>query len=136
MMAFAKAEDLVQRPADLTVKRAVETYIAARKRRAGTAGRDAEWRLGRHVLRAPLADVQLLALTERDLSRWQRDLKRGGRGKQSDTPLAPATLARLLNDLPAALTAAARKAKAPGELRAFISEGTRPPEPAQRTRPM
>lgn len=32
MMAFAKAEDLVQRPADLTVKRAVETYIAARKR--------------------------------------------------------------------------------------------------------
>lgn len=122
--------------ADFTVKSAVETYVASRKRRAAAAGRDAEWRLGRHVLRAPLADVRLLALTEGDLSRWQRDLMRGGRGKQSDTPLAPATLARLLNDLRAALTAAARRLKASSDMHATIFERTRPPEAAQRARPM
>ncbi|MBR0658382.1 site-specific integrase [Neoroseomonas oryzicola] len=122
--------------ADLTVKEAIGSYVASRKRRAAAAGKDAEWRLARHVLTSPLADVSLLGLTEDDFARWQRGVKRGGREKRSDVPLAPSTLARLLNDLRAALTAAARRAKAPTGVHAAIFEGTRPPAAAQRARPM
>ncbi|BDG71758.1 tyrosine-type recombinase/integrase [Roseomonas fluvialis] len=122
--------------ADVTVKDAIETYVAARKRRAAIAGQDAEWRLTHHVVGAPLAGVAMLALTETDLTRWRRGLKRGGRGKRDDVPLAPSTLARLLNDLRAALTAAARRAKAPSDLHTIIHDGTRPPESPERAREM
>ena len=54
--------------------------------------------------------------------------------KANAPPLAPATLARLLNDLRAALTAAARKAKAPADLHTTIKEGLRAPEKPDRAR--
>jgi integrase len=119
-----------------TVRKAVEAYIAARKLRADRAGRDAELRLTHHVLAAPLADAVLATLTDADLTRWRDGLRRGGRGVKKDAPaLAPATLARLLNDLRAALTAAARKARLPGDVLTTIREGLRAPEAPDRARP-
>lgn len=118
-----------------TVRRAVADYIASRKARSDRAGRDAELRLSHHVLAAPLADVVLGTLTDADLTRWRDALRRGGRGVQKDAPaLAPATLARLLNDLRAALTAAVRKARLPGDVLTTIREGLRAPEAPDRAR--
>lgn len=119
-----------------TVRIAVETYIAARKARQERAGRDAELRLGRHVLAAPLADLLLLALTDADLATWRKGLGRGGRGRAADskTPLASSTVARLLNDLRAALTAGARTAKAPADLYTTFRDSLRAPEKPDRAR--
>lgn len=118
-----------------TVRKAVEAYIAARKLRSARAGRDAELRLSHHVLAAPLADAALATLTDADLTRWRDALRRGGRGVKRDAPaLAPATLARLLNDLRAALTATARKARLPGDVLTTIREGLRAPEAPDRAR--
>ena len=118
-----------------TVRKAAVAYIEARKGRSARAGRDAELRLSHHVLAAPLADVALATMTDKDLSRWRDGLRRGGRGVAADaTALAPATLARLLNDLRAALTAAARKARLPGDVLTTIREGLRAPEAPDRAR--
>lgn len=119
-----------------TVRKAVEAYIAARKLRSARAGRDAELRLSHHVLAAPLAGAALATLADADLTRWRDGLRRGGRGTRKDAPpLAPATLARLLNDLRAALTAATRKARLPGDVLTTIREGLRAPEAPDRARP-
>ena len=132
--AEAAAEEAAERSP--TIKTAIETYIAARKARSARAGHDAELRLQHHVLAAPLAAVALGALTERDLTKWRDGLRRGGRGVKDDAPpLAPATLARLLNDVRAALTAAARKARLPGDVLTTIKEGLRAPEAPDRVRP-
>lgn len=118
-----------------TVRRVVVDYIAQRKRRNATAGRDAELRLTRHVLSAPLAAAALPDLTEACFTAWRDGLRRGGRSaKPSGLPLAPATLARLLNDLRAAITPAARKAKLPADALASIREGLRAPEAPDRAR--
>jgi integrase len=114
----------------------VETYIVARKIRDPKAGRDAELRLSHHVLSAPLADRFLLSLHEGDLSVWRSALQRGGRaGNANKSPLAPATVARLLNDLRAAMFAAARKSKAPAALLTIITDGLRAPRQPDRARP-
>lgn len=116
-----------------TVRAAVEGYIAARKARAARAGRDAELRLSCHVLNAPLADLRIAALTAKDLAGWRAGLGRGGRGKRrkDPSPLAPATLARLLNDVRAALNAA----KPPERVRGIITDGLKAPEAPDRARP-
>src|SRR5262249_38932266 len=120
----------------LTVRAALQNYIAARKTRDMKAGRDAELRLTHHVLGAPLADMGLFDLREVDLSIWRSTLRRGGRGGKANVkPLAAATLARLLNDLRAALTAAARKYKAPADLMTTIKDGLRAPRQPDRARP-
>ncbi len=119
-----------------TVRAAVEAYITSRKARQARAGRDAELRLGHHVLKSPLADLLLLALTDADLAKWRKAIGRGGRGRaaESITPLASSTIARLLNDLRAALTASARAAKAPADLHTTIRDGLRAPERSGRAR--
>jgi integrase len=140
---WARAESAGERSAKtaaatVTVCGAVKSYIAARKARAEAAGRDAELRLSHHVLAAPLAEVALLNLTDEDFARWRAGIQRGGRGepqKRSAAPLSPATLARLLNDLRAALTAAARAARAPADLQTVIRDGLRAPEKPDRARP-
>lgn len=117
------------------VRTVVKTYIAARIARDEHAGRDAQLRLNHHVLAAPIATVPLLALTEEDLQSWRCGLKRGGRSKKpSEAPLAPATLARMMNDFRAALTEGARKAKAPADLLTTIRDGLKAPRAATRVR--
>lgn len=119
----------------VAVKDAVAVYVAARKARSLKAGRDAELRLNHHVSSAPLASVPLLELRERDLATWRKGLQRGGRGVKDDAPpIAPATLARLLNDVRAALNSAARKARAPADLLTIIREGLAAPEAPDRAR--
>lgn len=133
----AQAERVeVAAEASPTVRRAVEAYIGARKARSDRAGRDAELRLTHHVLGAPLADTALATLTDEALTQWRDGLRRGGRGVKADAPpLASATLARLLNDLRAALTAATRKARLPADVLTTIREGLRAPEKPDRPRP-
>lgn len=129
----AKTE--IRLAASPTVRAAIETYIAARKSRHAVAGRDAELRLTHHVLKSPLAEKKLLDLSDGDLARWRAGLKAGGRGAKSrKTPIAPATVARLLNDLRAALTASARKARAPAEIYMTLKDGLRAPEKPDRAR--
>lgn len=121
----------------VTVRRAVTDYVALRVARSPRAGRDAELRLGHHVLAAPLADVSLAALADADLAQWRDGLRRGGRAAASlPADIAPATLARLLNDLRAALTAAVRKARLPADVLTIIRDGLRAPEAPDRAREM
>lgn len=125
-----------ERAASPTVRSVVAAYVAGRAARDAKAGRDAELRLGHHVLASSLAELPLLSLTEDDLNAWREGLRRGGRAARlSNSPLATATLARLLNDFRAALTAAARKAKAPSGLLTTIKDGLRAPEAPDRARP-
>jgi integrase len=118
-----------------TVRNAVTAYIATRTARNAKAGRNAELRLAHHILASAVADVPLLAISERNLSEWRANLQRGGRGKTGDAaPLAPATVARLLNDFRAALTAGARKARVPADVLTTIRDGLRAPEKPDRAR--
>ncbi len=127
--ASAAAEDAP------TIGKAVESYIAARKVRDSRAGMDAEQRLSHHVLAAPIAKVSLASVTDADFTKWRASIKRGGRAfKPSTAPLAAGTLARLLNDLRAALRAAAIKSRLPADVLATITEGCKRPEGAGRAR--
>jgi len=118
-----------------TVRRALETYITNRRARDAKAGADTSTRLAHHVLAAPLADVLLSSLTEADLERWRAGLRRGGRASRPGTaPLSAATLARVLNDLRAALRAAAIKSKLPADVLTTIAAGCTRPDDASRPR--
>jgi len=120
----------------VTVRTAINAYVATRIARDPRTGRNAELRLTHHVLAAPLADIDLRQLSEGHLEAWRCGLARGGRGRQTNVAaLAPATLARLLNDVRAALTAAIRKAKLPIDALTVVKEGLRPPEKPDRARP-
>lgn len=120
---------------ELTVRKAVESYIATRKARDAKAGADAELRLTHHVLGAPLADVAVPSLTDSDFAKWRNGLQRGGRAaKGTKQALAPATLARLFNDLRAALRAAATGARLSADVLATITAGCKRPEGASRAR--
>lgn len=121
---------VVQRRADetaaaagpvLTVRTAVDEYIAERERNAQDRKRDARSRLTRHVLSAPLAEVPLHTLTEGDLTSWRKAL--------------PATLStggvrRAVNDLKAALNATSRtyRARLPAHLVVVIRNGLATPK--------
>jgi integrase len=77
----------------------------------------------------------LATLTDAALTSWRAGLHRGGRGVKQDAPaLSPATVARLLNDLRAALTASARKARQPADVLTTIRDGLRAPEAPDRAR--
>lgn len=118
-----------------TIRSAVVSYISFRVARDPRAGRDAELRLSRHVLSSPLADINLLGVTEADLNAWRSGVRRGGKGRKENVPpLAAATEARLLNDLRAALSMAARKVKAPADIRSVLKDALRAPEHHQRAR--
>ena len=122
--------------AELTVKRSVLSYVALRLARDPRAGADAEMRLAHHVLKAPLAALALPSLTDAHFTKWRAGLRRGGRGAGSNKDaLAPATLARLLNDLRAALRAAAMDARLSADVLATIARGCKRPEGATRARP-
>lgn len=105
-----------------TVRSAIDAYLTTREAREAARSpgqslkRDARSRLTRHVLSdEKLADKALHELTEADLGAWCNGLGN----------MAPATRARLRNDLRAALNAAARahRARLPASLPATIREG-------------
>ncbi|WP_246692753.1 tyrosine-type recombinase/integrase [Methylobacterium sp. WL64] len=102
-----------------SVRTAVEAYVAARSKRAPTAGRDAEKRLGKHVLSdQAFADMHLAKLNAGTVQAWRRRLS---------SELQPTTVNRLLNDLRAALNAAAEhhRRMLPATLAAEIRAGTK-----------
>jgi integrase len=119
----------------VTVGAAIERYIIARdardSRRAGRTKRsDAASRLRRHVIgraasgkrnavaAAPIADVALHNLTEKDLARWRDGLPES---------LKATTKRRLVNDLKAALNAAhaADRERLPATLPGVIKHALR-----------
>jgi integrase len=108
----------------VTIRSAIEEYIAARDARerghafAGSKGlkKDARSRL-KHVLAdEKLAAKPLAALTDDDLATWRKGLRMEATSAQ-----------RVVNDLKAALNAAARSAKArlPANIRDTIKDGLR-----------
>jgi integrase len=114
------------RPA--TVGDALNEYIAARTRRDAVNGRNAQYRLGRHVLAdRTLTGLQLRRLTERDLAAWRARLPQD---------LAPATLNRMLNDVRAALNVhiEANWRALPVSLKKEVQAGTRAAPNVQRAR--
>lgn len=77
----------------ITLRVAVDAYVADRKARSARHGRNAETRLAKRLLVGRLADKPLAQITERDLSEWVRGL----------TDISAASVARLMNDTKAAL---------------------------------
>ena len=62
---------------DPTFRDALTAYCAARIRRGGENGRNAEWRLSRYVFSdTRLADTTLAKLTPASLGAWRRALPR------------------------------------------------------------
>jgi len=118
------------------VRDAVTDYLAFRAKRSAKTGADAKTKLYRHVLTKPIAETPLHLLTDRALLAWRAALVVGGRKKKGtpDRPLSPATEARLLNDLRAALTAAAQRYKL--DLASVIRTGLKAPEAPDQARPL
>jgi integrase len=116
------------------VRDAVTDYVVGRVKRSAKAGSDAKMRLNRHVLAKPIAETPLHLLTDGELHRWRAGLLVGGRQKDGTParPLASATEARLLNDLRAALTAAAQRHKL--DLAPVIRNGLKAPEAPDQAR--
>lgn len=81
----------------LTVKDAIEGYVADREKAELGRKRDARSRLGRYVLTDELSKKALNAIVASDLKSWCDRLP---------THLAPSTIRRLVNDLKAALNRA------------------------------
>lgn len=103
-----------------TVKSAVETYIAVRRGRAGRNGSEAQ--LKRYVLSDDkFAGAKLARLNATDIEKWRGRLP---------ASLAPTTKNRILNDLRAALNAAAlsHRQLLPAHLLLEIKVGTKAEE--------
>lgn len=83
--------------------------MVAREARGQAPAADVRQRLTKHVLSAPLAEKHLHSLMERDLSKWREGLPKS---------LASGTVRRIVNDLKAALNAAAvrHRARLPAEV--------------------
>jgi integrase len=95
-----------------TVAAVFEAYLAAREKRALAAGRDARWRLTKHVLSdAKVASALVPELTASMLGAWRRGLP---------TNMRPATLNRLLNDVRAGLATAYPGGILPVDLRSKL----------------
>ncbi|MDF2638445.1 MAG: integrase family protein [Novosphingobium lindaniclasticum] len=127
--------EVVDQAPDLTVRTAVEAYVAIRDARdSARKGRptrsDASIRLGRYVLgrsgfkgrkavpASPLASIQLQRLTEDHLVEWREALPR---------ELKATTQQRSINDLKAALNEsyAANRRRLPSTLSSVIKHGLR-----------
>ncbi len=97
-----------------TVRTAIEAYIAARKKRSEKAGANASVRLRLHVLAdEAFTSTPLRKLRASVIMTWRDRIPAAGSvpADPGDTrkPLAPSTVNRLLNDVRAALNAAAEQ---------------------------
>lgn len=105
-----------------TVRSAVDTYIETQEARErslqgkGRLRRDARLRLTRHVLSDAVADMTLHTLKETDLGQW-RDRRPAN--------LSASTIRRIVNDLKAALNAAAvrQRSRLPPDMAIIIKNG-------------
>lgn len=131
------------RPGDPTVATAIEDYINGRLARSKRRGGDAASRLRMHVLTdEKFAATPLRRLTASAILNWRKGLGRVAapvkqqgpsprsekrRGRPPAAELAPASINRLLNDLRAALNAAAEihRRELPGHVSVEIKVGTR-----------
>jgi integrase len=119
-----------QRP---TVRAAVEEYLAWRMPRPGARNSKAKGRLGKHVLSDPaFAGLGLHKLRAIHIQEWRERLALGETGGT----LSPSSINRLLNDLRAALNAAAMKHRRglPAHIFQEISIGTKALEAATQPR--
>lgn len=126
-------------PTALTVRSAIEAYCKSRARRSAATAKNAEGRLGMYVLAdAKFADTKLAKLRAETIEKWRDKLpvrddaeNEGAHDERArprgDGLLARATVNRLLNDLRAALNAAAEKHRRelPAHLPIEIKIGTR-----------
>ncbi|TIP24256.1 MAG: integrase [Mesorhizobium sp.] len=116
-----------------TVRSAVAAYVAERKKRSAREGGNAEGRLTRHVLADDeFAGTRLSRLRASTIEDWRGRLLVRGHGEavaaeDNPEPIAPSTVNRLLNDLRAALNAAAERHRRelPAHLPIEIKVGTR-----------
>jgi integrase len=114
--AQTKARELAKRyrpsngGSELTVRQAVEGYLAGQK------GRDQHLRLARHVLPSGLADRPLASLTEPALAAWVGSLP---------DMLAAATVRRIVTDFKAALNSAwkTHHKDLPGDFQQIVQHG-------------
>jgi integrase len=128
--ATIEAEQVSGRAAVLSVQRAVEEYMIARRRRSALNGADAERRLKRHVLSdEKFAALPLAKLRSTDIQAWRDRLPMEWNDDADDErkPITASTLNRLLNDVRAALNGAAERHRRelPGSLPIEIKIGTR-----------
>lgn len=117
-----------------TVRSAVDAYVKVRKARSAREGRNAEGRLQAHVLADKrFADGLLSKLRASTIEDWRSRLPLRGNedrdlgGAGDVRSIAPSTVNRLLNDLRAALNAAAVKHRRelPSHLPIEIKVGTK-----------
>jgi len=116
-----------------TIRTAVEAYIRVRKRRSKPEGEITEGRMNKHILSdGTFSDTLLAKLRAKTVEEWRDRLPVRGHvdpaslGKGVKV-IAPATLNRLLNDLRAALNAAAERHRRelPAHLPQEIKVGTK-----------
>lgn len=128
-VATFEAREGTETPAEgQTVRSAVEEYGAARKKRAAAAGSITEARLRKHVLSdETFAKIPLAKLRASTIEAWRSRLPVRDATDEEAEGLAPATMNRLLNDVRAALNAAAERYRRelPPHLPNEIKVGTR-----------
>jgi integrase len=115
--SVATAGDLAAVKKIPTVRLAVETYVGVRKARAGRSGSEGSLKL--HVMNdREFADLKLGRLEAQNVEDWREGLP---------TELVPSSKNRILNDLRAALNAAAAKYRRqlPAHILAEIKLGTK-----------
>lgn len=116
-----------------TVRSAIDAYVQTRSKRSKREGQNALGRMKRHALSdKEFADTPLAKLRSGTLDAWRSRLNVSKPGsppleKGQPRPMAPATINRLLNDVRAALNAAAEahRRELPANLAAEIKVGTR-----------
>ena len=118
----------------VTVEDVINEYVIVREAREGTAGKDAKYRLTKHVLGDPdtgvvgdpeLSKKPLAALTADDLAKWRNNLAES---------MAPSSVIRTSSDLKAALNDAAvrYRSRLPTSLPLAIKDGLRSTGPVAR----
>ena len=111
-----------------TVRTAVEEYSASRKPRAGVRKSKARGRLGKHVLSdQTFSSLGLHKLRAGHIQEWRDRLAQLSPDTEKRRTLTPSSINRLLNDLRAALNAAALKHRRglPAHVFQEISVGTK-----------
>lgn len=138
---LSRSSELARRGAAPTVRTAVEEYLAALARRSKQSRAGAKSRLGLHVLSdTEFAALRLSALRATAIEEWLGRLVYADVTRLAKSPgassLAASSINRILNDLRAALNAAAtrRRRELPAHIFQEIKLGTKAVEGANQAR--